>query len=90
MRRSLSVFKSELETQAKKQFSDLKIDFNNASLVLKYRKAVKKVEDEIKEKNQQAVRQQNKIYYELKAKELLENRDQDFTSTSLAKMLVKN
>ena len=56
MRKKLSGFKSELETQAKKQFSDLKIDLNGASLDQSYLKAVKQVEDEIKEKNQEAVR----------------------------------
>jgi hypothetical protein len=35
------------------------------------------------------VRQQNKIYYELKARELLEKKD-DEISLAMAKMLLKN
>jgi hypothetical protein len=41
------------------------------------------------EKSQDSVRQQNKIYYELKARELLEKRD-DEISLAMAKMLLKN
>ena len=41
-------------------------------------------------KNQEVTRQQNKIYYEMKARELLEKRDQDDVGFALAKILLKN
>lgn len=54
-----------------------------------YRTCIKQVEDRILLKSQEAAHQQNKIYYEMKARELLEKRE-DEISFAMAKMLLKN